>query len=127
MDFRLTGAGEVGEKMAGKWGKSPEKMAQKCHFWSISPFFSRFSAHLPGVAITHFSAIFPDFGPKTRKQSVAGQQDRKVRVLFSSRQSDLRNFNKLHLHPGNLLELFFWGIDLITLTLTLLNVFELEM
>ena len=60
-----------------------------------------------------------------RKQSVAGQRDRKVSVLFSSRQSDLRNFNKLHLHLANFLELFFGGIDLITLTLTLLNVFEL--
>ena len=46
-------------------------------------------------------------------------------MLFLSRQSDLRNFNKFHLHPGNFLELIFWGIDLITLTL--LNVFELEM
>ena len=67
-----------------------------------------------------------DFRPKTRKQSVAGQRDRKVSVLFSSRQSDLRNFSKLHLHLGNFLELFLGGIDLITLTLTLLNVFELE-
>ena len=72
-----------------------------------------------------FRPFSHDFGPKSRKQSVAGQRDREVRVLFSSRQSDLRNSNKLHLHPGNFL--FFWGIDLITLTLTLLNIFELEM
>ena len=52
----------------GKWGKKwPEngenrpKMAQKCHFWSTFPFFSHFSAHVPGEAITHFAAIFPRF------------------------------------------------------------------
>ena len=117
----------------GKWGKKlPEngknrpKMARKMSFLVHFPFFSHFFAHLPGEAITHFLAISPNFGPKTRKQSVAGQRDRKVSVLFLSRQSDLRKFNKLHLHPGNFFELFFWGIDLITLTLTLLNVFELE-
>ena len=89
MEFRLTG--EVGEKKAGKRENHP-KMAQK----KVRPFS-------------------PDFGPKTRKQSVAGQWDRKVSVLFSSRQSGLRNVNKLHLRLGIFLELFFGGIDLITL------------
>ena len=66
----------------------------------------------------------PENGKITRKWL---KKKRKVSVLFLSRQSDLRNFNKLHLHLGNFLELFLGGIDLITLTLTLLNVFELEM
>ena len=118
--------GEVGEKWPEN-GKNRPKMAQTCHFWFIFPFFSHLSAHLPGEAITHFLAIFPRFQAETRNQSVAGQRDRKVSVIFLSRQSDLRNFHKLHLHPGNFFELFFRGIDLITLTLTLLNVFELEM
>ena len=69
-------------------------------------FFSHFSAHLLGEAITHFSATSPDFGPKARKQSVAGQRDHKGSVLLSSRQSDLRIFNKLHLHPGNFFNYF---------------------
>ena len=124
MDFRLTG--EVGEKKARKRENHP-KMAQKKVFW---PFF-HFSATFPSICLVRPQSIFrpfsPDFGPKTRKQSVAGQRDSKVSVLFSSRQSDLRNFNKLHLHLGNFLELFLGGIDLITLTLTLLNIFELEM
>ena len=121
MDFRLTG--EVGEKKAGK--RENHENGSKEGFLAIfQPFFCPFAWRGRNPFFGHFP---PDFGPKTRKQSVAGQRDRKVSVFFSSRQSDLRNFNKLHLHLGNFLELFFWGIDLITLTLTLLNVFELEM
>ena len=65
----------------------------------------------------NFSAILPWFRAEDRKQSVAGHRDRKVSVLFSLRQSDFRNFNKLQLHLGNLLELFVG--DLISLHLYL--------
>ena len=54
MDFRFTG--EVGEKMAGKWDKSPEngsKMSFLVHFSFFQPFF--------GEATTHFLAIVPRF------------------------------------------------------------------
>ena len=119
---------------SGKWGKKwPEngknrpKMAQKWNFGAIVHFSAIFPPICPVRPQSIVQPYSPDFGPKTRKQSVAGQRDRKVSVLFSSRQSDLRNFHKLHLHLGNFLELFFGGIDLIILTLTLLNVFELEM
>ena len=112
--------------MAGKWEKSPEN-GSKMEFWGDFPFSAIFPPICPVRPQSIVQPYSPDFGPKTRKQSVAGQRDRKVSVLFSSRQSDLRNFHKLHLHLGNFLELFFGGIDLITLTLTLLNVFELEM
>ena len=113
LEFRLIG--EVGGKEWPENGKNRPKMAQKWNFGAT------------GEATIIVQPHSPDFGPKTRKQSVAGQRDRKVSVLFSSRQSDLRNFHELHLHLGNFLEIFFGGIDLITLTLTLLNVFELEM
>ena len=105
MDFRLTG--EVGEKKAGKRENHP-KMAQKKGFLAIFPVFSHFSVHLPGEAAIHFSAISPDFGPKTRKQSVAGQRDRKVSVLFSSRQSDLRNFIN-YTYTSVIFWNYFWG------------------
>ena len=104
-------------------GKIARKWLKNVIFGSFLLFFSHFLVRPQPI----FWPLSPDFGPKTRNQSVAGQRDRKVSVLFLSRQSDLRIFNKLHLHLGNFFELFFWGIDLITLTLTLLNVFELEM
>ena len=40
------------------------------------PIFRPFFPHFPGEAKIHSSTILPDFGPKARKQSVAGQWDR---------------------------------------------------
>ena len=102
-------------------------MAQEWDFWASFPFFSYYFAHVPSEATIHFSAIFPQFRPKVRKQSVAGQRERQVSVLFSSRQSDFRNFNNYN-YTSVIFKTCFLG-EFIELHLHLhsLNVFELEM
>ena len=44
-----------------------------CDFF---PFSGHCSPTSPGEAKIHFSALLPDFGPKARKQPVAGQRNR---------------------------------------------------
>ena len=69
MDCGLTG--QMGGKMAETWQNCP-KIPFLSHVWAILPFFP----HFTGEAHIHCSAILPDFEPKARKQSVAGQRDR---------------------------------------------------
>ena len=68
----------------------------------------------------HDRGLFLEQHPVFKSENVP---QRSVSVLFSC-QSDL---NKLHLHLGNFSELVRFGIYTLTLTLTLLNCFELEM
>ena len=73
MDCGLTR--QMAGKMAEKWRNGP-KIRFFEPFSDDFPIFWPFFAPLPGEAKIHFSAILPDFGPKARKQSVAGQRDR---------------------------------------------------
>ena len=85
MDFRLTR--ELGEKMAEKCEKSPEN-GSKIGFWGH---FCHFSAFFLPSSLVRPEAIFrpflPDFGPKARRQSLAGQWGRKP--FFSLRESQV--------------------------------------
>ena len=83
MDFRLTR--ELGEKMAEKWEKSPEngsKIGFLSHFCHFSAFFLPSSLVRPEAI---FRPFLPDFGPKARRQSLAGQWENLGLSLGQSR------------------------------------------
>ena len=74
--------------MAEIWEKSPE-IGSKIGFWGHSCHFSAFflpsSLVRPKAIFQPFKGPFlPDFGPKARKQSVAGQWGRKPKRDVSS-------------------------------------------
>ena len=72
MDFRLTG--KLGEKMAEKWGKVARKWLKNGIWGPFLPFSANF------LPISLVRPFLPDFGPKARRQSVAGQRDLKIRA-----------------------------------------------
>ena len=70
--YRLISGLQMGYGLT-KNGWKKEKWTKNDIF---EPFSGDFSHFLASFAKIHFSATLPDFGPKARKQSVAGQQDR---------------------------------------------------
>ena len=90
MDFRLTR--ELGEKMAEKWEKSPKngsKIGFLGHFCHFSAFFLPSSPVRPEAI---FRPLLPDFGPKARRQSLAGQWGRNTGDNFGVSMGGSQNF-----------------------------------
>ena len=70
---------KMADGLTGEMGRKMANMARKSHFSAIfGGFFPFFGHFFPSSLVRRksiFRPFFPDFGPKARRQSLAGQQD----------------------------------------------------